>query len=239
MNSPLPGWTLLASEPLVLMREYSFGPGVANALLVRLQDGSLLLVSPPTDLSATELDAIAGLGEVSALLANNGAHYLGVAGFCKRFPKAVCYATQPAGARISQKSKQPVTIQPLSQLLPKLSDKVEVIVADGCKVGDVIVRIHSDKGPLLFVGDFFANIQKLPWNPLFRLMFMLTKSAPGFRVFGIFFKFFASDRAALREFLIREIEAHPPATMIPAHGDPVTSPDLAPTMVSMLRAAVS
>lgn len=239
MNSPLPGWTLLASEPLVLMREYSFGPGVANALLVRLQDGSLLFVSPPTDLSASELDAIAGLGEVSALLANNGAHHLGLAGFCKRFPKAVCYAADAARARIAQKSKQPVTLQPLAQLSAKLSNKVEVIAADGCKVGDVIVRIHSDKGPLLFVGDFFANIPKLPWNPLFRVMFMLTKSAPGFRVFGIFFKFFASDRPALREFLIREIEKHPPALMIPSHGDPVARPDLAPTMISMLRAAVS
>jgi hypothetical protein len=176
---------------------------------------------------------------VSALLANNGAHHLGLAGFSKRFPKAVCYATEPARARISQKSKQPVSLQPLTLLLPKLSNKVQVVVADGCKVGDVIVRVHSNKGPLLFVGDFFANIQKLPWNPLFRLMFKLTKSAPGFRVFGIFFKFFASDRTALREFLIREIEAHPPAMMIPAHGDPVTRPDLAPTMVSMLRAAVS
>lgn len=221
------------------MREYSFGPGLANALMVRLQDGSLLLVSPPTDPSPSELDAIAGLGEVSALLANNGAHYLGVAGFCKRFPKAICYATDAARARIAQKSKQPVAIQSLSQLLPKLSSKLEIVAADGCKVGDVLVRIHSDKGPLLFVGDFFANIQKLPWNPLFRLMFKLTKSGPGFRVFGIFFKFFASDKVALREFLIREIEAHPPTTMIPAHGAPVTQPDLAPTMVSMLRAAVS
>jgi hypothetical protein len=206
---------------------------------VRLPDETLLLISPPTGLSASELDALAGLGEVSALLANNGAHHLGLAGLSRRFPQAVSYATDAARARILKKSKQPVPIQPLSQLLPKLSDKIQVIAAVGCKVGDVIVRIHSERGPVLYIGDFFANIPKLPWNPLFRLMFKLTNSGPGFRVFGIFFRFFASDRAGLRDFLIRELEAHPPAVMIPAHGDPITRPNLGPTMVSMLRTAIA
>ena len=238
MNSPIAGWTQLAAEPLVLMREYSFGPGTANAVAVRLDDGTLLVISPPTGLSARELDELASVGEVSSLLANNGAHYLGLTSFCERFPKATAYATDAARERIQQKSKRPLSLHPLSQLLPRLSRKVEVIAADGCKVGDVLVRIHSERGPLLYVGDFFANIPKLPWNPLFRIMFKLTKSAPGFRVFGIFFKFFSSDRAALRDFLIRELQASSPAVMIPAHGDCVARPDLGPTMISMLQSAI-
>jgi len=238
MNSPIAGWTQLAAEPLVLMREYSFGPGTANAVAVRLDDGTLLVISPPAGLSTRELDDLARVGEVSALLANNGAHYLGLASFCARFPKAVAYATDAARERIAQKTKQSVPLQPLSQLLPRLPSKVEIIAADGCKVGDVLVRIQSERGPLLYVGDFFANIPKLPWNPLFRLMFKLTKSAPGFRVFGIFFKFFSSDRAALRDFLIRQLQVSSPAIMIPAHGDPVARPDLGPTMISMLQSAI-
>lgn len=238
MKTSIPGWTQLAAEPLVLMREYSFGPGSANAVAVRLGDGSLLVISPPTGLSARELDELASVGEVSALLANNGAHYLGLASFCRRFPNATAYATEAARERITHKSKQPLQLQPLSQLAPKLSGKIEVIAAEGCKVGDVLVRIHSERGPLLYVGDFFANIPKLPWNPLFRFMFKLTKSAPGFRVFGIFFRFFASDRAALRDFLIRELQRSSPAVMIPAHGDYVARADLGPTMISMLQTAI-
>jgi glyoxylase-like metal-dependent hydrolase (beta-lactamase superfamily II) len=238
MNSPIAGWTQIAAEPLVLVREYSFGPGTANAVAVRLDDGTFLVVSPPTNLSARELDELASVGEVSALLANNGAHYLGLASFCQRFPSATAYATETALQRIQQKSKQPVALKPLSQLLPKLSDKIEVIAADGCKVGDVLVRVQSERGTLLYVGDFFANIPKLPWNPLFRLMFKLTKSAPGFRVFGIFFQFFSSDRAALRDFLVRELQSSSPTVMIPAHGDYIARPELGPTMISMLQTAI-
>src|SRR5688500_6204001 len=114
MNSSIAGWTQLATQPLVLMREYSFGPGTANAVAVRLGDGTLLVISPPTGLSARELDELASVGEVSALLANNGALYLGLASFCQHFPKAVAYATEAARERIMQKSKQPLKVQPLS-----------------------------------------------------------------------------------------------------------------------------
>ena len=104
MNRPVAGWTQLAAEPLVLLREYSFGPAQANSLAIRLPDGELLLVSAPTDLSAAELNELASVGEVTALVANNGAHYLGIPSLHKRFPKAGCYATEAARARIAKKS---------------------------------------------------------------------------------------------------------------------------------------
>jgi hypothetical protein len=57
-------------------------------------------------------------------------------------------------------------------------------------------------------------------------------------VFGLFFKFFSSDRAALRDFLVRELQSSSPTVMIPAHGDYVARPDLGPTMISMLQTAI-
>jgi hypothetical protein len=222
----------------VLLREYSFGPGVANSLAIRLPDGKLLLVSAPSDLSDRELDDLASAGEVSALVANNGAHHLGLPSLHKRFPNAVCYATEDARSRIAKKAGYSLTMLGIDQLQPRLGDKIQVTAAAGCKVGDVIVRVQTDRGPLLYMGDFFANIPKLPWNPLFRLMFKLTNSGPGFKVFGIFFRFFVSDRPALRDFLIREIEAHPPTILVPGHGDVITRNDLGGAMVSMLREAV-
>src|ERR1700712_513656 len=104
MDRPIAGWTQLAAEPLVLLREYSFGSATANSLAIRLPDGTLLLVSSPCNLSDSELNALAGVGVVSALLANNGAHHLGVPSLLKRFPNAVCYATQSASTRIAKKS---------------------------------------------------------------------------------------------------------------------------------------
>jgi hypothetical protein len=238
MSTAVTGWTTLAEQPLVMIREYSFGQGFANALAVQLPNGKLLLVSSPAGLPADQVQALQAHGEVVALLANNGAHHLGLASCRGAFPRAVSYATPRARERILKKGKEPGLLAPLEQLAPLLGDKIEVLAAEGCKIGDVIVRVHTERGPLLYVGDFIANIQQLPKNPLFRLMFWLTDSGPGFKVFGIFFRFFAADKRALRDFLIREIEARPPAILVPGHGDVVSRPELSGTLVSMLRAAV-
>ena len=55
-------------------------------------------------------------------------------------------------------------------------------------------------------------------------------------MFGLFFKFFVKDPKAARAFLIRELEANPPAILVPAHGDVVERSDIGPTLVGMLRA---
>lgn len=234
----VPGWKTLAEDPLVLIREYSFGPGVANALAVQLPNRKLLLVSAPTDLSKADHDALAAVGEVTAMLAINGAHHLGLPDAGSSYPNAVSYATESARTRILKKSKSPGKLESIENLKPLLGDKLSVLAADGCKVGDVLVRVRTERGILLYVGDFIANIPKLPKNPIAKLMFRLTDSGPGLKVFKIFFSFFVADKKALRSFLIREIEAEPPAILVPGHGGVVERPDLAPTLVSMLRAAV-
>jgi glyoxylase-like metal-dependent hydrolase (beta-lactamase superfamily II) len=238
MSTNVSGWTTLAEQPLVLLHEYVFGPAKANALAVRLPSGKFLLVSAPAGQIDPALQALSAQGEVIAMVAINGAHHLGLPVCRSAFPNAVSYATASARARILKKGKDPGQLEPIEKLVPLLGDKVSVIAADGCKIGDVLVRVQTERGTLLYVGDFIANIPELPKNLLFRLMFKLTDSGPGFKVFGIFFKFFASNKGVLRDFLIREIESHPPAILVPGHGGVVDRPDLAPTLVSMLRSAV-
>jgi hypothetical protein len=238
MGTTISGWTTLAEEPLVLLREYAFGPGRANTLAIGLPNRKLLLVSPPTGVPAAELEALKPLGDVVAMVAINGAHHLGLSPCRAIFPNAVSYATPQAKARILKKGKNAGQLEPIDKLQPLLGDKISVVAADGCKIGDVLVRVQTEKGLLLYVGDFIANIQTLPSNLLFKLIFKLTDSGPGFKVFRLFFKFFVADARALRDFLIREVEARPPAIVVPGHGDVVERPELGPTLVSMLRAAV-
>jgi len=238
MTTTVKGWETLAEKPLVLRREYSFGPGTANSLVIGLPNRKLLLVSAPVGLSAEDLQALGAHGEVIGLLATNGAHHLGVPAWRTAFPNVVTYATPRARERILKKSSAPGQLEPLDKLQPLLGDGVEVVAADGCKIGDVLVRVQTERGFLLYVGDFIANIQSLPSNLMFKLIFKLTNSGPGLRVFKIFFLFFAADKRALRDFLIREIEAKPPAILVPGHGDVVARPELQTTLVSLLRAAV-
>lgn len=238
MTTHVKGWTTIAENPQVSIREYAFGPGKSNAMAVQLPNGKLMIVSAPTGVPKEELRELEAIGEVVALLANNGTHHLGLGPGRAAFPNATTYAAPDAAARIRSKGKDYGELKSIDALRPMLGDKVAVTPIDGCKAGDVIVRIKTEKGTLVYASDFVANINQLPSNFFFRLVFRLTDSGPGFKVFGIFFRFFVKDRGATRDHLIREIEADAPTILVPAHGDVITRTDLAPTLVSMLREAV-
>ena len=112
------GWTTLSESPLVLVREYGFGPGKANAMVVGLPGGKLLIVSPPTKVPQAELRELSAAGQVVALLANNGTHHLGLPETRAAFPDAVSYAAPQAAERIRKKGKDPGQLAPLDALRP-------------------------------------------------------------------------------------------------------------------------
>lgn len=231
----LPGWTRLTHQPPVFVRDYSFGPGRATSVAVLLPDARWLLISPPTDLSVAEREAFGAAGEVAALLANNGAHYLGLGPWTAAFPGAVSYASARAAARIRAKTKGALSLRPLSELVPHVAGVLTLIEMAGDKIGDVLVRIGTERGPVLYVSDMVANFQELPPNPLFALLFRMFDAAPGLKVFTPFFTFFVKDKAAAKACLVRELEAHPPTVLVPAHGDVVDRPELARELITLLR----
>jgi hypothetical protein len=237
MTDKVPGWTTLAEDPLVLVKEYGFGPGRANELAIALPDRKWMIVSPSPMLGADEVAAFARLGSVVALVENNGVHHLGLGPWRAQFKDAVTYAAPRAAARIRKKGKDFGQLEPTEQLQPLLGSKVALIPIAGDKFGDVCVRVHTDRGTVFYAGDFIANISTLPSNLLFKLVFKLTDSGPGLKVFGAFFKFFVANGKAARACLIDELEKHPPSVLVPAHGDVVAKPDLAPTLIGMLRSA--
>lgn len=237
MKSYVPGWTTLAENPLVLLKDYSFGPGRANALAVALPGGSILIMSPPRHFEPKEAEAFRAIGPVVALVENNGSHHLGLAPARACFPEAVTYAAPRAAARIRKKSKDFGELQAIDTLRPRLGDKVSLVEVEGDKIGDVIMHVRSERGVLLYASDFLANIPELPRNPLFRLIFKLTDSGPGLKVFNMFFKLYVADPKKARRCLIRELQANAPTILVPAHGDVVAREDLTATLVSMLEAA--
>jgi hypothetical protein len=238
MSPHPPGWTALAEDPPVLVKEYAFGgAGRANALAIALPERKWMIVSPPSTLTPEEVEGFAKLGTVVALLENNGMHHLGLGAWRARFPEAVTYAMPRAAERIRKRGRDFGQLEPIEKLQPLLGDKVALIPVAGDKLGDVCVRVRTEKGTVFYAGDFIANMPTLPKNLVIKLMFKLTDSAPGLKVFGLFFKFFVADRKAARDCLIRELAQNPPTILVPAHGDVVTRQELGPTLISMLRSA--
>lgn len=235
MNTLVPGWTTLAEQPAVLVKDYAFGAGRANSLAVELPEKQWLLMSPPKGLSAAEVDAFAALGHVVALVENNGAHHLGLGSATAHFPDAVTYATPLAAGRIRKKGKSYGALEPIEKLRPKLGEAITLTEIEGTKIGDVVMHVRTERGTAFYASDFIANIEALPKNPLFRLMFKLTDSAPGLKVFGVYFRFYVADAALARAHLVRELRAHAPTILVPAHGEVCVRDDLTQLLVGMLE----
>ena len=80
------------------------------------------------------------------------------------------------------------------------------------------MRIETLRGLVWYVTDVILNLPALPSHPVARLLFKLTRSAPGLRHDNIAPLFMVKDKAALRRWLAAEASKNPPRWVIPAHG---------------------
>ena len=107
---------------------------------------------------------------------------------------------------------------PLSQLAQKLGGNMGVIEAPADKCGETWAYAKTKKGYAWYASDTLANMAELPKALPFKLVMKLTKSAPGYRVFGLALKFIASDRRGLLRAMQEALRTRPVAIMVPAHG---------------------
>lgn len=218
------GWQVLDEDAGVLWREYRFsGKARATTLVCRGTDGGLIVVSPGTGLSAMEYDALKDFGAVRALIANNTYHHLGQQPWRARFKDALSYAP-PRAVEVLRKKAPAVPFRPLNEL--SLPPQVRWEDPPGLKTGETILSIGTRRGPVWYSGDLLTNITKLPPPPV-RWLFTWTDSGPGFRLFRPAVWLFVKDKPALRAWLLAKLAQEPPAVVVPAHGAPVESADVA------------
>lgn len=230
------GWKVLDADSGTLVYTYRFARNAtSNAFATRMADGRMLVVSPPSGVDAGVFDDLLAFGEVGALLANNGLHHLGLGAWRTRFPEARAFAAPLAGARIAKKSKDAGIIAPLAELQPLLGDGVHVREVPNTRVGETWAWVDSGRGHLWYASDVLANMPSLPPSFPARQLFKWTKSAPGYRVFGLAMLFMAKNRRDLLERMATDVQAAPPAVMVPAHGDIVATADVAEQTLEQLR----
>jgi hypothetical protein len=217
------GWHILEGDPPVLWREYRFTKtALATTFAFRGQDG-LVVVSPGMGCDDRAYDALREHGPVSALVANNVMHHLGQGAWRARFPEAVSYA--PAGAIDTLKKKVPgVAFRPLGDLA--LPDHAESADPPGFKTGEAFFRVRTGQGNVWFTGDLLANLSGLPPPPL-RWLFSWTSSGPGFRLFKPAVWLMVRDRKALRRWMLDRAASDAPSVIVPAHGRPLETGDVA------------
>ncbi|MFZ5896757.1 MAG: hypothetical protein ACOY0T_37215 [Myxococcota bacterium] len=213
-------WRSLTPNDDVRWLKYSFGPGSANSLAVRLDDGGWLVVSPAANAPDSVVDELARDGGVTALLAPNAYHHTGQSAWRRRFPSATSYAASAALPRLHRKSPG-IDYHPLEELVAMLPRRIQLVVPDGLKQPDVLLRIESGAGRVWWLGELFSNTSSGDQIFLLRLLARLAGSGLGYRRNTRPGLVYVADEKAWLASLRRMLEAHPPAIVVPAHGDPV------------------
>lgn len=214
------GWRVISERAWVF--EYAFAKhGTANCFAFRLANGGVVVLSPACGLSEGAYADLTRLGEVTALVATNGHHHLGIGAFRKRFPEARVYAPTLAKQGIAKKNPDAGELALLSELIPLLGDDVVIREAPHTRSGEIWAFFKDDVGYVWFMSDILVNIEPLPDALIPRLIFRWSGSGPGYRVFHAALALIVKDKKAVLRALLADAEAHPPAVVVPAHGAPV------------------
>lgn len=230
----VPGWTLLDSDTHTLTAEYEFRPGSqARSLATRFDADELLVISPPVGLSDEENEKLREHGKVTAIVAPNGMHYLGVRSLLDAYPDARVYAPASAAQRISKK-KPGFDIQPLAELTERAKGAARVWDVPGFSIGETWVTVATGSGPIWYVSDSCFNMPELPKSFLVGRLMKWTSTAPGLRMNGIGNLFFLKDRAAYRRWFDERLEEETPNVLVPAHGAVYSDPDLGSALRSQV-----
>lgn len=216
------GWNLIDEEGAVLWREYEFSRGATATSLVFRGSEGLVVVSPPSGLSARDYDALAELGEVRALVANNSFHHLGQRPWRARFKDAESYCPPGAVEKLTKKTKG-VPFRPLTDLALPASAHWED--APGFKTGEALLAVKTGRGQIWFTGDLLTNISRVPGGPFGWIMKWID-AAPGFRLFKPAVWLAVSDRKAVRAWVTKELAERPPSIVVTSHGPPVDTGDV-------------
>ena len=239
METTPSGWNVINSSAGILSRTYSFAKNAyANTAVMRLPDGTLLVISPSVKTDAAAFDELSAYGDVAAIVAPNGFHYLGVPEWRTRFPEARFFAPDQAVTRMEKKSKVDLgNFESLDALAPLLGDKVGLTEAPSTRCGEIWAWSETDEGCAWFTSDVLANMKALPPKFPMKQLFAWTGSAPGYRVFGLAAMAILKNKKESLRALLSDVRDHPPTFVIPGHGELVES-ELAATTESIIAAAL-
>jgi len=240
MDTTPNGWNIIDNDAGVLSYEYSFNSSgsKSNMFAARMGDGCMVVLSPGVGLSEAAFGELLGYGAVGAVVATNGFHHLGIAEWRKRFPKARFFAPEKATTRIGKKNREAGEFESMEKLMPLLGPDVGIRDFEGTKCGETAAWAKTATGYAWFASDLLANLPALPNSFPLRMLFKLTKSAPGFRVFNLAVKFIIKDRKGVFAQFLKDLKSHPPSVIVPAHGAPIASDNVAEEAYALVASRI-
>jgi glyoxylase-like metal-dependent hydrolase (beta-lactamase superfamily II) len=200
-------------------------------LALRLEDQSLAVYSPVGSADDAAITQLRQLGNISALIASNHFHNLGLQPFLQHFPKAGVYATATATPRLGKVTGLPV--RDIGELTARLPDGLELFAPAGLKTGELWILVRNARpGPILVVSDSFFNMPPKPG--LFGLILKVAGTVPGLRISRVFRLMALAQRDEYRASMERCLNELRPQVLVPSHGAIFTHPQLTQELLALL-----
>ncbi|MEM7320178.1 MAG: hypothetical protein AAF408_14295 [Pseudomonadota bacterium] len=206
-------------------RVYVARLGKLSCTALRLKDGSLCLYSPVAGLEKTLRAQIDVLGPVSALFAPNHYHNKGLTAHFEAFANASLYCSAKAAPRLSKITG--LKFDPLESLRGMLHNDQSLHEPDGMKTGEVWVQVNSGSDCALAVTDAFSSATHPPG-----------KFGDQVSMLGTFPRYGVQDGDVYKAWSTNFLRLTSPTTLLPCHGSPVRSPDLAAQLRTQIDGAL-
>ena len=187
-----------------------------NTILLSI-DGDLAVYSPTRKLGDELHARIEQIGRPRWLVAPNHFHHLGLEEWRRRYSDAIVFARPQAIPRLA-KMYRSLEIRSIEEMS---APEIAHLEPSGTKNGEVWLVARD----AWIVGDAFFNVRP-PVSGLTGFILELTGTAPGLTIGRLWAPLHLEDRAAYRSWLLDALTRSPPSWLIPAHGDPISGPDL-------------
>ena len=156
----------------------------------------------------------------------------------RRTPHARFFAAAETLTRVKQKNPDAGSFEPLSLVSLMAGDSIGIGEVENTKCGETWVWVKVEGGYIRFVSDILANMPSLPSSFPVKMLFKLTKSAPGYKVFNLALKFIVKDKRHTLRTMAAEMEQRPPTMVVPGHGPPLWDADIAEKTQKLIADAV-
>jgi hypothetical protein len=198
-----------------------------RTVALELPGGGTCVISPTRGIDPAPI--VERAGDVRYLLAPNHFHYMGIAPWLEKCPRALPVCGPVARPRLTKKVEIPWT--DLEELAAALPEDASLLEPEGTRNGEVWLRV----GSTWVVCDAFFNLPVMPSGAL-GIFCRLTSMAPGLKIGGTWKYLALKDRTKYAAWLERTLEQHPPERLIASHGAIAEGADLADQIRALVRA---
>jgi hypothetical protein len=217
--------------------EYLFSGNPINTLVIDIGGGKLAAVSPGLGIGAADFDALDAIGEVVALVSPGAFHHLGMPLWHGRYPNARLFGTASGIKHIAKQHPTLPALESLDALRALAGEEVYLYELPSKRHGDLLLFVRRDHKTAMFSNEALCNMRALPTNPVFKLLFKLTKSGPGLALNGLAMKLIGAQKRAVASFIQAKIAMHGLDVFVPCHGEVIAGPDAAGAIAAVIEAA--